>query len=212
MTPRPYVSFSFVRRLVNHAGVARSNSAMSAALQTLVLGVALIHPETKNAVHTHCNTGSTDGFRGLRLLEEGITLAPESRVSVRRTPNGMFVHVAKGEVLFKRRETHDYPIVVTAGNARISQIEAVVCVGVERERTVIAVLDGVTQMWALEPDGVRYAMNEMTLRGGDRVELRQVGGEVVLRFETVGLGGFGSCARSVTGMAGFGDSAKFGSR
>jgi ferric-dicitrate binding protein FerR (iron transport regulator) len=197
MTPQACASLSFVRRLVIRASVARGNSVMSAALQALVLGVTLIHPGAQDPVHTYCNTSVIDELRELRSLEEGITLAPQSRVSVRKTAKALFIHILKGEVLFRRRETIDYPIVVTAGNAQITRIEAVVCVGVEKERTVTAVLDGATEMWALGPDRTRYAMHEITLRAGDRVELTQIGSDVVLHFATDASVGQGSCANAI---------------
>jgi ferric-dicitrate binding protein FerR (iron transport regulator) len=215
MTPQACVAVSFVRRLVIRAGVARGNSVMSAALQALVLGVTLIYPGAQDPVHTYCNTGAIEEPRELRPLEEGITLAPQSRVSVRKTAKALFIRILKGEVLFKRRVTRDYPVVVTAGNAQITRIEAVVCVGVEKERTVIAVLDGAIEMWALGPDRTRYAMHEITLRAGDRVELRQIGSDVVLHFATNVSVGRGSCASAIrreAREARVGDSARFRSR
>jgi ferric-dicitrate binding protein FerR (iron transport regulator) len=191
---------SFVRRVVIRAGVGRGNGVMSVALQVLVLGVALIHPGAREPGYAYCGMGANNEPRELGSLlaeEQGITLAPRSRVSVRRTTKALLVHIVKGEVLFKRRESSDYPVVVTAGNTQIRNMEAVVCVGVEKERTVIAVRDGATEMWVLRPDGTRYAMNEITLRAGDLVELRESGADVVVRFATRVSGGWGSCGTAV---------------
>ena len=80
-------------------------------------------------------------------------------------------------------------MVVTAGSALIRNIEASVCIGVEGTRTVIAVLEGAVDISVLttgEPRG------EITLRAGDRVELRRVRSDVMFHFasdDTVGMPG-----------------------
>jgi ferric-dicitrate binding protein FerR (iron transport regulator) len=197
MTPQVRPATGFIRRLVIRASVMRCNSAMSAALRVLILGVPLLYPAAQDRVHTYCRVTALDQPGEISLLEEGITLAPQSRVSVQKTAKALLIHVLKGEVLFNRRESSDYPVVVTAGNARISNIEAVICVGVEKERTVIAVLEGATEMSALGADRPSHAMNEVTLRTGDQVELRRVGPDVVLHFATDEVGGRGSCGAGI---------------
>jgi ferric-dicitrate binding protein FerR (iron transport regulator) len=88
--------------------------------------------------------------------------------------------------LFKRRKTTEYPVVVTADNAQLRNIYAVVCVNVHKERTVVSVLDGAAEFSELRAQGARQELGGIILRAGDRVKLRRVGQEV--EFRLVGAG------------------------
>jgi ferric-dicitrate binding protein FerR (iron transport regulator) len=85
-------------------------------------------------------------------------------------------------------------MVVTAGSALIRNIEASVCIGVEGKRTVIAVLEGAVDISVLttgEPRG------EITLRTGDRVELRRVRADVMFHFASDELVGMPGCTDAI---------------
>jgi ferric-dicitrate binding protein FerR (iron transport regulator) len=59
--------------------------------------------------------------------------------------------------------------VVTAGNAQLRNIHAVVCVNVHEERTVVSVLEGVAEFSELGARGARREFGGIVLRAGDRV-------------------------------------------
>ena len=169
----------FGRQAVSRYWSARRDHVVSALLRGVILGFVLV----QGAAHgdEYCSAGEVTDEQGrVGLLQgEGITFSSRSRVSVRKRAETLHIEVFSGEVLLRPRETSGYPIVVTAGSARIRNIEASVCVGVEGKRTVIAVLKGAVDMSVLttgEPGG------EITLRAGDRVELRQVHAGVMFHF------------------------------
>jgi ferric-dicitrate binding protein FerR (iron transport regulator) len=172
-----------LRQLATRLTAMRHRLTVSVAIRVVIVGTAVL---CASGSHTHveasCNALLSESEH-LDRLPEGITIVPDSHVSVRRSANMLLVHVLQGEVLVKRRELGDHPIVVTAGTAQVSDIHAVVCVRVHKERTDVSVLEGAAELSELAREGDQHALGGITLRAGDRVELKTVGQEVQLRLK-----------------------------
>jgi ferric-dicitrate binding protein FerR (iron transport regulator) len=174
----------------------RRSILVSVAIRVLVVGAAVA-----------CGSGAQDHGNGscraapgelsdLDLLREGITVFSPSHVSVSKTADMLLVHVLKGEVLFNRHESAEYPVMVTAGNVRLRNIHAVVCVNVQKERTDVSVFDGVVELSELGAEGDPLVLGGLTLRAGDQVELRRVWQGMEFRLARAGTDS-AHCARSI---------------
>ena len=163
--------------------IAHRHIVLSTVLRVLIVAAIALCPGMESGVHDSCGAAEVVGPRRLLALREGIAVVPRSRVSLHKTTAALFVHLLKGEILLKRHEPTRYAVVVTAGNVRLINITAVVCVGVHKERTVITVLDGSTEMSVLDGTGRPYGVTALTLQAGDRAELRRVGAALEFRFE-----------------------------
>jgi len=178
----------FAHRLMGPLSQTHRKIPVAVAFRVLVLwagivcvgsvGVAGQSPGQQTAI---------DESGEINLREEGITVVPQSRVSVHKTADMLLVHVFEGEVLFKRREPTRYPVVVTAGNAQLSKIRASVCVQVRKECTIVNVLDGAVELSGLQAQENRLDLGGIPLRTGDRAELRKIGKEMQFSFIPAGL-------------------------
>jgi len=179
---------------LSHLPAARSRSHVphkSCAMSALALGLRLVYMVAQASIHDGASTNHNR--RETSLSDESIMLNPESYVSVRRTANALLIHVFNGRVLFKPRDAHR-PIVVTAGNAQITDVNAAICVRVQNDRTSVTVIDGVVRLSTrgfdedAEAKGKgrsgTYLINEMTLRTGDRAEVIKNGSDVMFRLES----------------------------
>ena len=211
MTLQTSFVIEFLRRLAARLPTTHRSIAVSVAIRALVVGATVL-----------CASGAQDRGDGpcraalgepsdVDLLQEGITVIPQSQVSVSKTADMLLVHVLKGEVLFERRETAEYPVVVTGGNAQLSNIHAVACVKVQNERTDVSVLDGVAELSELRAEGDKQGLGGITLRAGDQVELRRVGQGLEFRFAHAGAD-YAHCARSTRRAHGGWGAALIGSR
>jgi ferric-dicitrate binding protein FerR (iron transport regulator) len=169
--------------------------AVSVAIRVLVVGAAVVCTSAAQDRDNVSCRGALGESSDLDLLQEGITIIPQSHVSVSKTADVLLVHVLKGEVLFTRRETAEYPTMVTAGDAQLRNIHAVVCVKVLKERTDVSVLDGMAELSEFRAEGDQQGMGGLTLRAGDQVELRRVGQGLEFRFGDAGADS-AHCARS----------------
>ena len=173
--------------------MTKGNTAASAVARGLTLAIVLFCAVARGSSHAY-GQEAAGGRAGSGLLgDEGVALSARSRVSVERTAEALRIHVLAGEVLFKLRRGANYSLIVTAGSASLSHIEAAVCVGVDGERTVIAVMEGAVDMSVLNTDGQSMGTVEIPLRGGDRVELRRVRHDVALHFAGGYPGSPGEC-------------------
>jgi|GEM_PF-5707287 len=175
-------------RLIGALSQTHRKIAVSVAFRVLVLWAGILCGST--AVAAGQSPGQQTAIEAsgeINLREEGITVLPESRVSVQRTADMLLVHVSEGEVLFKWREPTRYPVVVTAGNAQLSKIRASVCVQVRKERTIVNVLEGAVELSGLRTQEDRHDSRGIPLRTGDRAELRKIGKEMQFSFRPAGL-------------------------
>jgi ferric-dicitrate binding protein FerR (iron transport regulator) len=186
---------------------ARCVDVMWGAVRGLVMGGVLVCVAANGYGHVpaRCGVSVVEEMAQVRELGEGgITAAAQARVAVHRTGKGLSVRVLSGQVLLRPRKVGESPVVVTAGTARISHIDALACVGVEKDRTVVAVLDGGVEMAVLRGDGGAEVVDRMALKAGDRVELRRVREGVAVRVGSGGTDGLEGCADGVLRWAGVG--------
>lgn len=175
-------------------------------LDLLATSLTLLTPPlyvaAQTPLHVDCHAAVVIERGELSPAEAGITLGALSRVSIRKTPRALFVRVLTGEVLLKAQDVVVRPVVITAGNMRISAVDAVVCVGVNYDQSVIAVVDGITRVATLSIDDRSHVLSEMTLRAGDRMEVSRKGSEVILRLENGSRGNpTQPCAGSIATVA-----------
>jgi ferric-dicitrate binding protein FerR (iron transport regulator) len=187
MTPPPSSVTEFLRRLFAGLPATHRSNAMSVAMRVLVVGATVLFASgAQNCGKVSCRAAVAESG-DLDLVEGGISMIPGSNVSVTRTANRVLVHVLEGEVLFRQRATVAEAVMVTAGAVQLRNISAVICVNVHKERTVVSVLDGAAELRAQEPQQ-QEAQQEpggITLRPGDRVELRRVGRQLLFRLTYV---------------------------
>jgi len=165
--------------------IAHRRTVLSAVLRVLIVEAIGLCPGTESGVHDSCRATKVASQGRLPVVQEGIIFAPRSRVSLQKTTSSVFVHLLKGEVFLERRAPTRYAVTVTAGNAQLSNIKAVVCVGVWKDRTVVTVLDGSTEMSVIDVKGHPYGITAITLQAGDRVELLQVGAALEFHFRSI---------------------------
>lgn len=187
MTPQPSSVIVSWRRLVARLPATHRSNAMSVAMRVLVVGATVLFASgAQDCGEVSCRAAPAESS-DLDLVEGGITIVPGSYVSVTRSANIVLVHVLEGEVFLKQHVTAAEPVVVNAGAAQLRNINAVICVNVHNERTVVSVLDGAAELRTQRPQQqeAQQELGGMTLRPGDRVELRRVGQELQFRLAHV---------------------------
>ena len=97
--------------------------------------------------------------------------SPKSHVSFQKKAGALLVHVWGGGALFRYPDSVASSVVVTAGNVQLSHIEAVVCVEVGRDRTIVEVLMGTATFTRLRTGTSARSGAELIFRAGDRVEV-----------------------------------------
>lgn len=174
------------RFLGTHRKAVRSAATGLVPAMLSALLYLAVDPPTGRSCHTNATAEP-----GRAELADAITLGPKSHVSFQRTTGTLLVHILKGDALFRYPESEATSVVVTAGNAQISHIEAVVCVEVGKERTVVEVLTGTAVFIPLRGGNPERSVGELALRTGDRLEVRNGTGEVELRYVVGGACGVG---------------------
>jgi ferric-dicitrate binding protein FerR (iron transport regulator) len=158
-------------------------------MATLMTVVTLFDVTSHPSVQTYRHPMAFDAPGEIDLREEGVLVNPRSQISVHRTPDALFVQVMNGEVLLRMPKGIERHVVVTAAHARISNVEASVCVKVESDRTFVVILEGAARVGTLDLDDESHVVSEMTLRAGDRVEVSRGGGGVMFRIGSGRSGG-----------------------
>ena len=187
MTPQLSCVIEFAHRLIGQLSPTHRNITVSVAIRVLVLWAGVLCVSSAREPGQSPRQALLEDPGEINLLQEGITVIAQSHVSVHKMADVLLVQVLDGEVLFERREPTRYPVVVTAGNAQLSKIRADVCVQVQKERTVVSVLDGAVEMSELRAQEDRPELEGITLRTGDRVELRKIGRELQYCFTPASL-------------------------
>ena len=187
MTLQVSCVIEFVRRLIGRLFPPHRNIAVTVAIRVLALWAGVLCVSSARAPEQSPGQAATKEPGEINLLQEGITVIAQSHVSFHKTADVLLVHVLDGEVLFERREPTRDPVVVTAGNAQLSKIHAVVCVQVQKERTVVSVFDGAVEISERRAQDDRPELEGITLRTGDRAELKQMGRELQFRFTPAGM-------------------------
>lgn len=160
---------------VTHRKVIRS----TARLVPLIVVSILLYTADSHPMQLSCHSQSVDDDPDLR---NAISVGPKSHVSFQRTTGTLLVHIWKGDTLFRYPQSSRASVVVTAGNAQLSHIKAVVCVDVRKDRTIIEVLMGTATFTQLRTGTSAHSIAELTLRTGDRLEVRNGTAEVELRY------------------------------
>ncbi len=172
-----------LQRPLSRLWILHRNNGTSTTIWAWVLGGTLLCAAAYGYVPGHCQARALQDERKIALLkEEGITASAQSHLSISKTSKVLDIHVLTGQVLLHPPQGSHFPVVVTAGSARISPIDAAACVGVRSELTVIAVLHGALDISVLRADGESQHMDRIPLRAGDRVELTRMRDDVAVRF------------------------------
>jgi ferric-dicitrate binding protein FerR (iron transport regulator) len=156
------------------------------------LGVAALYIEAQTRAYADGRTGAVEENRDAHpnetasLASEGITLNPGSHVSMRRTPQAVFVEILQGEVLLKAHDPTFPPVVVHAGIAQIRNFNALVCVNRENDRASIEVIAGEARVGNVDAES--HIVNEVTLSAGNRVEIFGNAAFGWIRLERIGAG------------------------
>jgi ferric-dicitrate binding protein FerR (iron transport regulator) len=193
MTLQSRSVLGLVRQSPDPAQGKQGSAVASGVVRGLILAIVLFCVVARGSSHAYGQEAAGGRASSGLLGDEGVMLSARSRVSVHRTAEALRIHVLAGEVSFKLRGGANYSLIVTAGSASLSHIEGAVCVGVDRERTVISVLEGAVDMFVLNTDGQSMGTDGIPLRGGDRVELRRVRHDVALHFAGGYPGSPGEC-------------------
>jgi hypothetical protein len=181
-------------RWVAHLLVIHRKVILStASVVPLIAVAALLYVADSHWMPVSCHSQSIDGSDDPDL-RKAITVGPKSHVSFRRTTGTLLVHIWKGDTLFRYPESSTASVVVTAGNVQLSHIEAIVCVDVIKDRTIVEVLMGTVTFTQLSAGSSTRSISELTLHTGDRLEVRLGTAEIALRYVLERHGYDGECS------------------
>jgi hypothetical protein len=179
---------------VAHLTVTHRKVILSTArLVPLIVVATLLYTADSHPVQLSCHSPSADDYDDPDL-RNAITVGPKSQVSFQRTTGSLLVHIWKGNTLIRYPQSSAASVVVTAGNAQLSHIEAIVCVDVRKNRTIIEVLMGIATFTQLRAGISAHSIADLTLRTGDRLEVRSGTGEVEVRYALERPGDGGECS------------------
>ena len=149
-------------------------------LLLVALGLASVYVQVQARGPTDRRVAAIDEASRIRLADESIRIDPGADVSVRTTPEGLFIQIRHGEALLKARTPGQPPIVVRAGSAQVRDFDAVVCVGMESNRASIDVIDGEARVGNVDAES--RVLNGVTLHAGNRAEISDSGAVVSFRL------------------------------
>lgn len=182
------------RPLVHSTGEPRKTT-LTLVGRALIAAITLLCTGLHLPAHVACQLNSLEE-QDDSVLDNAIILGKRSHASLRRRSAGtVLVHVWKGIALIKYPDTASTSVIVTAGGVQLSHIEAVVCMEVQKERTIVEVLSGTTTFTQLHTGTLGYSVAELTLHAGDRLELRNVSSDAELRYELGGKVSGNECER-----------------
>jgi ferric-dicitrate binding protein FerR (iron transport regulator) len=170
MNPQWLDSVEILNWLVARLPGRRRTAILTAAGVVPAAAAVLLFTAGQIQGHLPCHAGSTKG-QDNGQVENAITLGPKSHASFKKSTGTLLVHVWRGDALLRYPQSVAASVVVTAGYAQLSHIEAVVCVGVRKERTVVEVISGTTTFTQLRTGVAHRQVEELTLQAGDRVEI-----------------------------------------
>jgi hypothetical protein len=166
----------------------------TAGLALLIVVATLLYTAGSHAMQLSCHSQSVDSNGNDDPdPRDAITVGPKSHVSFKRTSGTLLVHIWKGDALLRYPESMAASVIVTAGNAQLSHIEGIVCVDARKDRTIIEVLMGSATFTQLRAGTSAHSIAELTLRAGDRLEVRNGTAEVELRYALERRGEGGEC-------------------